>query len=106
MARMLLGDQIEIHSDGEDNILPHHACEVVQSRYATGLPVFARHCFHTRRLQVEGEKITNPKKVHSTAPGLIVKGAILQIAPGVSPSASSQQRQLHYAGAAGLLGDG
>ena len=74
MARMLLGDEIDIHSGGEDNIFPHHVCEVAQSCCATGLPVFARTWFHTRHLQVEGEKMSKSKGNFFTARDLFAKG--------------------------------
>jgi cysteinyl-tRNA synthetase len=74
MARMLLGDEIDIHSGGEDNIFPHHECEVAQSCCATGLPVFARTWFHTRHLQVEGEKMSKSKGNFFTARDLFAKG--------------------------------
>jgi cysteinyl-tRNA synthetase len=74
MARMLLGDEIDIHSGGEDNIFPHHECEVAQSRCATGRPTFARHWFHTRHLVVEGEKMSKSKGNFFTARDLFAKG--------------------------------
>ena len=74
MARMLLGDEIDIHSGGEDNIFPHHECEVAQSRCATGRPSFARHWFHTRHLVVEGEKMSKSKGNFFTARDLFAKG--------------------------------
>ncbi|MFN9077624.1 MAG: hypothetical protein ACK5WX_09410, partial [bacterium] len=54
MAKMLLGDEIDLHSGGEDNIFPHHECEVAQSCCASGHATFSRFWFHTRHLQVEG----------------------------------------------------
>ncbi|NBQ16319.1 MAG: hypothetical protein EBU31_17330, partial [Proteobacteria bacterium] len=74
MARMLLGDEIDIHSGGEDNIFPHHECEVAQSCCATGLPVFSRAWFHTRHLQVEGQKMSKSKGNFFTARDLFAKG--------------------------------
>ncbi len=74
MARMLLGDVIDIHSGGEDNIFPHHECEIAQSCCATGSPVFARHWFHTRHLQVEGAKMSKSKGNFFTARDLFAKG--------------------------------
>jgi cysteinyl-tRNA synthetase len=74
MARMLLGDEIDIHSGGEDNIFPHHECEVAQSRCATGRPSFAKHWFHTRHLAVEGEKMSKSKGNFFTARDLFAKG--------------------------------
>jgi cysteinyl-tRNA synthetase len=61
MARGRLGDVIDLHSGGEDNIFPHHECEIAQSRCATGKPAFARHWLHTRFLQVEGAKMSKSK---------------------------------------------
>jgi cysteinyl-tRNA synthetase len=74
MARMLLGDEIDLHSGGEDNIFPHHECEIAQSCCATGRPVFARAWFHTRHLQVEGEKMSKSKGNFFTARDLFAKG--------------------------------
>jgi cysteinyl-tRNA synthetase len=74
MARMLLGDEIDIHSGGEDNIFPHHECEIAQSRCATGRPSFARAWFHTRHLLVEGEKMSKSRGNFFTARDLFAKG--------------------------------
>jgi len=74
MARMLLGDEIDLHSGGEDNIFPHHECEIAQSCCATGRPFFARTWFHTRHLQVEGEKMSKSKGNFFTARDLFAKG--------------------------------
>jgi cysteinyl-tRNA synthetase len=35
MSRALLGDQIDLHTGGEDNIFPHHECEIAQSESVT-----------------------------------------------------------------------
>lgn len=56
MARAYLGDTIDLHSGGEDNIFPHHECEIAQSEALTGKP-FSNHWLHTRFLQVNGEKM-------------------------------------------------
>jgi cysteinyl-tRNA synthetase len=74
MARMLLGDVIDVHSGGEDNIFPHHECEIAQSCCATGRSVFARVWFHTRHLQVEGEKMSKSKGNFFTARDLFARG--------------------------------
>ncbi len=52
---------IDIHSGGEDNIFPHHECEIAQACGASGEPFFARYWFHTRFLIVEGEKMSKSK---------------------------------------------
>jgi len=74
MARMLLGDEIDLHSGCEDNIFPHHECEIAQSCCATGRPTFARFWFHTRHLQVEGEKMSKSKGNFFTARDLFARG--------------------------------
>jgi len=57
MARELLGDRIDIHTGGEDNIFPHHECEIAQSESFTGEP-FATYWMHAKFLQVDGGKMS------------------------------------------------
>ncbi|MEZ6192853.1 MAG: cysteine--tRNA ligase [Phycisphaerales bacterium] len=62
MARAMLGrETIDIHTGGEDNIFPHHECEIAQSCGATGQKHFARFWLHSRFLLVEGEKMSKSK---------------------------------------------
>ena len=62
MARAHLGrDVIDFHTGGEDNIFPHHECEIAQTRGATGERHFARFWLHGRHLRVEGEKMSKSK---------------------------------------------
>lgn len=56
MAR-LSRSTLDIHTGGEDNIFPHHECEIAQSSGATGQS-FARFWLHTRFLLVEGRKMS------------------------------------------------
>ncbi len=87
---------IDLHSGGEDNIFPHHECEMAQSvcafctddvvqsagaqasstdkaqhgdsgTDAGGTGGFARHWFHARHLFVEGEKMSKSKGNFYTA---------------------------------------
>ena len=74
MARQRLGDVIDIHSGGEDNIFPHHECEIAQSRGATGAEFFARYWFHPRHLFVEGEKMSKSAGNFFTIRNLISRG--------------------------------
>jgi cysteinyl-tRNA synthetase len=63
MAMKALGrDVIDIHTGGEDNIFPHHECEIAQSCCATGEDTFARLWMHPRFLLVEGEKMSKSKE--------------------------------------------
>jgi cysteinyl-tRNA synthetase len=75
MATVLLGDVIDIHSGGEDNIFPHHECEIAQSCCATGRDSFANYWFHTRFLLVDGGKMSKSKGNFYTLRDLISKGA-------------------------------
>ena len=75
MAASLLGEEIDVHSGGEDNIFPHHECEIAQTCAATGRPLFARYWFHTRHLIVEGEKMSKSKGNFFTLRDLLAKGA-------------------------------
>ncbi|MFG0258006.1 MAG: cysteine--tRNA ligase [Phycisphaerales bacterium JB043] len=52
---------IDLHSGGEDNIFPHHECEIAQSRCYTGASEFARTWVHARFLQIEGEKMSKSR---------------------------------------------
>jgi cysteinyl-tRNA synthetase len=78
MAMELLGAAtggvIDVHSGGEDNIFPHHECEIAQACAATGRPHFARYWFHTRFLIVEGEKMSKSKGNFFTVRDLVARG--------------------------------
>ncbi|OGJ68931.1 cysteine--tRNA ligase [Candidatus Peribacteria bacterium RIFCSPLOWO2_12_FULL_55_15] len=58
MSRSLLGDQIDIHTGGEDNIFPHHECEIAQSESVTGKKPFVRYWLHKRRIDMGGAKMS------------------------------------------------
>ncbi len=75
MANQLLGDVIDIHSGGEDNIFPHHECEIAQSCCATDNPSFAHYWFHTRFLLVDGTKMSKSNGNFYTLRDLVARGA-------------------------------
>ncbi|MFA5871952.1 MAG: cysteine--tRNA ligase [Parcubacteria group bacterium] len=60
MATEYLGDTLDIHTGGEDNIFPHHEAEIAQTECATGKK-FVNYWVHTRHLLVEGEKMSKSK---------------------------------------------
>lgn len=66
--------QIDLHSGGEDNIFPHHECEIAQSCCFTGSESFAKHWFHPRFLKVEGQKMSKSKGTMHTLRDLTAKG--------------------------------
>ncbi len=69
---------IDIHSGGEDNIFPHHECEIAQSCCAfnedPGRSAMARLWFHPRFLMVDGEKMSKSKGNFYTFRDLLAKG--------------------------------
>ena len=65
---------IDIHSGGEDNIFPHHECEIAQSRCFTGEDHFARYWVHGRHLMVEGAKMSKSAGNFYTLRDLLGKG--------------------------------
>jgi len=72
------GTILDLHSGGEDNIFPHHECEIAQSCCAFGIEPgagrFARHWFHARFLLVEGSKMSKSKGNFYTIRDLLDKG--------------------------------
>lgn len=58
MSASLLGEQIDLHTGGEDNIFPHHECEIAQSESVSGKTPFVRLWLHRRRIDLEGEKMS------------------------------------------------
>lgn len=57
MALALLGETIDLHVGGVDNIFPHHENEIAQSESCTH-KVFARHWMHSSHLIVDGKKMS------------------------------------------------
>jgi cysteinyl-tRNA synthetase len=57
MAIKYLGDTLDVHTGGEDNIFPHHECEIAQSEAFTQKP-FVHFWVHTRHFLINGEKMS------------------------------------------------
>ena len=58
MATGLLGETIDIHCGGVDNIFPHHEAEIAQCECAGhGQAPFVRYWMHCAHLMVEGSKM-------------------------------------------------
>lgn len=73
MAMALLGETIDIHTGGEDNMFPHHECEIAQSEGANGKE-FAKFWLHVKHLMVEGEKMSKSKGNFYTVRDILEKG--------------------------------
>jgi cysteinyl-tRNA synthetase len=73
MATALLGDQIDIHCGGVDNIFPHHEAEIAQSEGVTGKK-FVRYWLHCAHLLVDGQKMAKSLGNFYTVPDVVAKG--------------------------------
>jgi cysteinyl-tRNA synthetase len=73
MSSKYLGAQFDIHTGGEDNIFPHHECEIAQSEAASGKK-FVNYWLHTRFLLFDGEKMSKSKGNLYTIQELLEKG--------------------------------
>ena len=73
MSTVLLGDQIDIHCGGVDNIFPHHEAEIAQSEGVTGKK-FVRYWLHCAHLLVDGQKMAKSLGNFYTVPDVLAKG--------------------------------
>ena len=73
MAMKYLGETIDIHTGGVDNLFPHHENEIAQSEAATGKQ-FVRYWLHNEHLLVEGRKMAKSLGNFYTLRDLIAKG--------------------------------
>jgi cysteinyl-tRNA synthetase len=56
MAKKYLGNTIDIHGGGMDNIFPHHESEIAQSECANGV-LFTKYFLHNNLVTVDGKKM-------------------------------------------------
>jgi cysteinyl-tRNA synthetase len=73
MSTTLLGDQIDIHCGGVDNIFPHHEAEIAQSEGVTGKK-FVRYWLHCAHLLVDGQKMAKSLGNFYTVPDVLARG--------------------------------
>lgn len=73
MAMEFLGETLDIHTGGVDNIFPHHTNEIAQSEGATGKP-FVRYWLHAAHLLVDGGKMSKSAGNYYTIPDLLELG--------------------------------
>ena len=57
MSKKYLGEEIDIHSGGEDLIFPHHENEIAQSECCNG-KIFARYWMHNGFLNIDNRKMS------------------------------------------------
>lgn len=68
-----LGENIDIHTGGVDNMFPHHENEIAQSECATGHQ-FVKYWMHNEHLMVDGKKMSKSLGNFYTLRDLIDKG--------------------------------
>ena len=75
MATGILGETIDIHCGGVDNIFPHHEAEIAQCECAAyGKAPFVRYWMHCAHLMVEGSKMSKSAGNYFTLRDLLGKG--------------------------------
>lgn len=77
MAFKHLGQELDIHTGGEDNIFPHHECEIAQSEAVSGRP-FARFWMHSKFLTVDGGKMSKSLGNVYSLPDVLARGYSVQ----------------------------
>src|SRR4051794_540637 len=73
MSMALLGDHIDIHCGGVDNIFPHHEAEIAQSEGLTGKK-FVRYWLHCAHLLVDNQKMAKSLGNFYTLRDVVGKG--------------------------------
>jgi len=73
MSMANLGEQIDIHTGGVDNIFPHHENEIAQSEGAIGKP-FVKYWMHNEWVLVSEKKMAKSEKNFYVLKDLIDKG--------------------------------
>jgi cysteinyl-tRNA synthetase len=73
MSMKYLGETLDIHCGGVDNMFPHHENEIAQSEAATGKK-FVNYWLHNEHLLVEGRKMAKRLGNYYTLRDLTAKG--------------------------------
>jgi len=73
MATAILGDSIDVHCGGVDNIFPHHEAEIAQSEGVTGKK-FVNYWLHCAHLLVDGQKMAKSLGNFYTVPDVLEEG--------------------------------
>lgn len=73
MSMKELGESIDLHTGGVDNMFPHHENEIAQSECATGKQ-FVKYWMHNEHLMVDGKKMAKSAGNFYTLRDLIDKG--------------------------------
>ena len=101
MATALLGEQIDIHCGGVDNIFPHHEAEIAQSEGCSG-KTFVRYWLHCAHLLVDGQKMSKSLGNFHTLRDVLEKGySGREVRYALMPRALSRAAQFYLGGNGG-----
>ena len=67
------GEQIDIHTGGNDLMFPHHENEIAQSEAVTGKTPFVKYWMHAGMLYINGTKMSKSLKNYIEIPDLLKK---------------------------------
>jgi cysteinyl-tRNA synthetase len=73
MSMKYLGETLDIHCGGVDNLFPHHENEIAQSEAATGKK-FVNYWLHNEHLLIEGKRMAKSLGNYYTVRDLTAKG--------------------------------
>src|SRR5688572_29465254 len=73
MSARYLGREFDLHTGGEDNMFPHHECEIAQAKGASP-GEFAKHWMHNRFLLVNGAKMSKSAGTLLTLADVVERG--------------------------------
>jgi len=73
MSMKYLGETLDIHTGGVDNLFPHHENEIAQSEAATGKK-FVRYWLHNEHLLVDGQRMGRSLHNIYTLRDIVAKG--------------------------------
>jgi cysteinyl-tRNA synthetase len=73
MSMHYLGERLDIHTGGEDNMFPHHDCEIAQSEAHTG-ERYVNIWMHARHLLVDNTKMSKSLGNYFTVREILDKG--------------------------------
>jgi cysteinyl-tRNA synthetase len=73
MSMKYLGETLDIHCGGVDNLFPHHENEIAQSEAVTGKK-FVNYWLHNEHLLIEGKRMAKSLGNYYTVRDLVAKG--------------------------------
>jgi len=74
MSHAIFGDHFDIHTGGEDNIFPHHECEIAQNETSNGGKKSVNYWLHVKYLLVDNKKMSKSEGTFFTVRDLFDKG--------------------------------